>query len=217
MNKQKKSVGAWILTIVIFGLIIAGGIVPMLMWQNYIVGGIFLGVGLILLIIYIAKYNKMVRYRNKVNEALSLIDIYLKNRFDLIPNLVNIVKGYAKHEKETFEETTRLRNLAINATSEEEKLNYSNQLVPKMKDIVMIAEDYPKLQAEKLFKSLMEQLVDIEDHIVSARRIYDSNVNLYNSEIEIFPNNIVSGMFGFGREKMFKIDAGETIVPSVKM
>ena len=86
-----------------------------------------------------------------------------------------------------------------------------------MKDIVMIAEDYPKLQAEKLFKSLMEQLVDIEDHIVSARRIYDSNVNLYNSEIEIFPNNIVSGMFGFGREKMFKIDAGETIVPSVKM
>ena len=217
MNKQKKSVGAWILTIVIFALIIAGGIVPMLMWQNYIVGGIFLGVGLILLIIYIAKYNKMVRYRNKVNEALSLIDIYLKNRFDLIPNLVNIVKGYAKHEKETFEEITRLRNLAVNATSEEEKLNYSNQLVPKMKDIVMIAEDYPKLQAEKLFKSLMEQLVDIEDHIVSARRIYDSNVNLYNSEIEIFPNNIVSGMFGFGREKMFKIDAGETIVPSVKM
>lgn len=181
----------------------------------YVLGGILVGLGLILAIVLIATYNKMVRYRNKIQESLALVDIQLKMRFDLIPNLVSTVKGYAKHEKETFKETIALRNAAVAATDEQEKLDLSNKLVPKMKDIVMIAEDYPELQAQKLYKSLMEQLVDIEDRIVSARRIYDSNVNLYNTLIATFPNNLVANSFKFQKQQMYKIDAGENICPKV--
>ncbi|HCG58150.1 MAG TPA: hypothetical protein DEV78_02930 [Clostridiales bacterium] len=213
--KQKNYVLMWILTIFIFALLAAGSVVGFC-FNLYILGGVLAGLMLAIIILFVLQYNKMVRYRNKIQESLSLIDIQLKMRFDLIPNLVNTVKGYAKHEKETFKETIALRNAAIAATDEQEKLELSNKLVPKMKDIVMIAEDYPELKAQSLYKSLMEQLVDIEDRIVSARRIYDSNVNLYNTLIATFPNNLVATTFKFSKEQMYKIDAGENICPKVQ-
>lgn len=213
---MKNSKSFFIKALFVFLMIVlAGGAIASFIFRLYVLGGILVGLGLILTVALIATYNKMVRYRNKIQESLALVDIQLKMRFDLIPNLVSTVKGYAKHEKETFKETIALRNAAVAATDEQEKLDLSNKLVPKMKDIVMIAEDYPELQAQKLYKSLMEQLVDIEDRIVSARRIYDSNVNLYNTLIATFPNNLVSKIFKFQQQQMYKIDAGENICPKV--
>lgn len=213
---MKNSKSFFIKALFVFLMIVlAGGAIASFIFRLYVLGGILVGSGLILTVALIATYNKMVRYRNKIQESLALVDIQLKMRFDLIPNLVSAVKGYAKHEKETFKETIALRNAAVAATDEQEKLDLSNKLVPKMKHIVMIAEDYPELQAQKLYKSLMEQLVDIEDRIVSARRIYDSNVNLYNTLIATFPNNLVSKIFKFQQQQMYKIDAGENICPKV--
>lgn len=211
---MKKNTFLKTLLYVFLGLMLAGAIVSFVFGQ-FIVGGVLAGLFVLLLILIIAKYNKMIRYKNKVSEALSLIDIHLKMRFDLVPNLVETVKGYAKHEQETFVKTLELRALAVGAKTEKEKLEYSNQLVPKMKDIVMIAEDYPKLQADKLYKSLMEQLTDIEDRLVSSRRIYDSNVGLYNTLIQTFPNNAIAKIYGFEKETLFKIDSGENICPRV--
>lgn len=211
---MKKNTFLKTLLYVFLGLMLAGAIVSFVFGQ-FIVGGILAGFFVLLLLLIIAKYNKMIRYKNKVSEALSLIDIHLKMRFDLVPNLVETVKGYAKHEQETFVKTLELRALAVGAKTEKEKLEYSNQLVPKMKDIVMIAEDYPKLQADKLYKSLMEQLTDIEDRLVSSRRIYDSNVGLYNTLIQTFPNNAIAKIYGFEKETLFKIDSGENICPRV--
>lgn len=211
---MKKNTFLKTLLYVFLGLMLVGAIVSFV-FSQFIVGGILAGFFVLLLILIIAKYNKMIRYKNKVSEALSLIDIHLKMRFDLVPNLVETVKGYAKHEQETFVKTLELRALAVGAKTEKEKLEYSNQLVPKMKDIVMIAEDYPKLQADKLYKSLMEQLTDIEDRLVSSRRIYDSNVGLYNTLIQTFPNNAIAKIYGFEKETLFKIDSGENICPRV--
>lgn len=171
----------------------------------------------ILFIVVVFKYNTIIRYKNKIKESFSLVDIHLKLRFDLIPNLVSVVKKYAEHEKEVFSNITKLRNMAVNATDNKTKLDYANQLVPKMKNVIAVAEAYPELKADKLFKSLMEQLVDVEDRIVSARRIYDSNVALYNTYIDVFPNNIISRNFNFQREELFRIDAGENIAPIVSL
>jgi len=184
--------------------------------QQLILGTIFCVLTVALIITHISIYNKMVRYKNKVKESLALVDIHLKLRFDLVPNLVNTVKGYAKHEKEVLTEVTRLRNLAVKATDESKKLDYSNQLVPQMKSLIAVAESYPELKAQPLFKDLMEQLGDIEDRIVSARRIYDSNVNEYNSLIKTFPSNLLAKTYGYTEEVLFKIDANEKVLPVVK-
>lgn len=215
---MKKNSGLKFLLLVVFLCLVAVSITLVVLGDELMVLGIVLAiVNIALLITYISVYNKIVRYKSKVKESLALIDIHLKLRFDLIPNLVNTVKGYAKHEKEVFEEVTRLRNLAVNASSESEKLEYSNQLVPQMKNLIAVAEDYPKLQADKLFKNLMEQLVEVEDRIVSSRRIYDSNVGAYNTLIKTFPNNLVANIYGFEEQTMFRIDTGENICPKVSM
>ena len=179
-------------------------------------GTILLVVSAFVLVGVVSGYNKMVRYRNKIKESLALVDIQLKLRFDLIPNLVNTIKGYAKHEKELLQDVVKLRNQAASSTDEKEKLEFANKLVPQMKHMVAVAESYPELKSSAMFKSLMEQLVDIEDRLVSARRIYDSNVNEYNTTLQVFPNNFIGYMFGFKKEELFKIDAGESIVVSVK-
>ena len=196
------------LLLILFGVLII---------QNNIIVGIILFVLAILLLIFVVVgYNKMVRYKNKVKESLALIDIQLKLRFDLIPNLVNVVKGYTEHEKEVLTEVVKLRNLALSSENEEQKIEYANKLVPYLKSVVAIAEGYPDIKSSSLFKNLMEQLVDVEDRIVASRRIYDSNVNLYNTIIETFPNNILAFLFEFDNEKMFKIDAGENLCPTIK-
>lgn len=177
----------------------------------------FVGVAVILLVVMVSKYNTLIKYKNKVKESLSLIDVQLKLRFDLIPNLVRVVKKFAEHEKEVLTEVTKLRNLAVKETDEKQKLEYANKLVPQMKSIVAISENYPKLKSDTMFKSLLEQLVDVEDRIASARRIYNSNVNVYNTHIEVFPNTMIAKSFGFEREELFTIEVGENLAPKINM
>jgi LemA protein len=174
-------------------------------------------VAFIIFVMIISKYNSIVRYKNKVRESFALIDVQLKLRFDLIPNLVSVVKKYAEHEKETLTEIAKLRNLAVNSTDKKERLDYANKLVPQIKNIVAISENYPDLKSDSLFKSLMDQIVDVEDRIASARRIYDSNVNVYNTHIETFPNNMIANAFNFTREEMFRIDVGENLLHKIEL
>ncbi|MBQ7578973.1 MAG: LemA family protein [Clostridia bacterium] len=161
-----------------------------------ILGAIITFIMLIFILNFISKRNDMIRAYNKVQESLSLIDIQLKLRFDLIPNLVAVVKGYARHERAVFKEITKLRNLATLATTEEEKLDYANKIVPKMREIVALAEDYPDIKADALFKSLMAELVIVEDKIVAARRFYDSNVSIYNTKLDISLTTLLQVFLG---------------------
>lgn len=172
---------------------------------------------LVLIFPVIGIYNKMVRYRNKVKESLALVDIHLKLRFDLIPNLVKVVKEYSKHEKEVFTSIIETRKKAVEAINEKEKLEYANELIPQLRHILMIAEDYPELKADSLYKSLMEELILIEDKIAASRRFYDSNVSEYNTLIESFPNKLVASMFGFEYMKLFKIDVGESLASKLDL
>ena len=178
---------------------------------------VFLVFVVILIIVLSSKYNQMVRYRNKVAESLRLIDIHLKLRFDLIPNLVTTVKAYTKHEKEVFEKLIELRSKAANSTDEKEKIELANEIVPNIRHLLFVAEDYPELKADALYKSLMEELILVEDKIAAARRFYDSNVNEYNTLIGVFPNNIVANMFGFTPTELFKIDVGENFSAKINM
>ena len=182
-----------------------------------VLGAVLAFFGFVGIIFIISSRNTMVRYKHKVSEALALIDIQLKLRFDLIPNLVNTVKGYAKHEKESFEEVIKLRNLALKSEDEKETIDLANKAVPLMKSIIAISEDYPELKASKLYLNLMEQLEEVEDKIVAARRIYDSNVNIYNTKLDVFPHNLVASMFGFEKEKLFRIDANEKVNIDVEL
>ena len=217
-DNMKKNLFLLVLFALVEIAFVAGGAMVMISAPSLLYVGIgIVVVGVILLIVMIAKYNQMVRYRNKVKEGFALIDVHLKMRFDLIPNLVSTVKGYAKHEKELLEEVTRLRQQATEAHDEKERIECGNKLMPYMKNLIAVAEGYPELKASALYKSLMEQLVDIEDRIVSARRIYDSNVNMYNTLIEVFPTNLIASAFGFAREQLFTIETGEKIVPSVNL
>jgi LemA protein len=176
-----------------------------------IVGAVLAFINVVMLLFVVVSRNMMIRYKNKVKEALALVDIQLKQRFDLIPNLVNVVKGYAKHEKEVLTEVTKLRNLALKSTDEKETIKLANKAVPLMKTLIAVSENYPELKANKVFQNLMEELVYVEDKIVAARRMYDSNVNLYNTKVEVFPDNLVASTFGFEKEELFKIDANEKI------
>jgi len=186
-------------------------------YQNIIMGILMIILAVIISVFTISIYNKIIKNKNKVKESFSLIDVQLKLRFDLIPNLVTIVKKYASHEKEVLTEITKLRNLAEKTTNEKEKLDYANKMVPQMKNLIAIAEGYPELKSSMVFKSLMEQLSDVEDRIAASRRIYDSNVSRYNTLIEEFPNNIIAKIFGYKRETVFRIDIGENIMQKIDM
>ena len=213
--ENKSSNSKFIIIFLLVGMFVASIAMPIMDNGLLSISIPLFVITVILFIIVITTYNKAVKYRNKVREGLSLIDIHLKMRFDLVPNLVNAVKGYAKHEKEVFAEVIELRNKAVDATNENEKIEYANKLLSGIKSVVAIAEDYPELKAKSLYKKLMNSLVEIEDRIVASRRIYDSNVNLYNTHIETFPNNIICKCFGFSREELFRIETGEQIVPNV--
>lgn len=171
----------------------------------------------IIFCVAVSKYNKMVKYRNKVKESLRLIDIQLKSRFDIIPNLVNTVKAYSKHENEVFSKLIEARKNAMKASDEKEKLVYANEMIPEMRQVLVIAEDYPELKADSLYKSLMEELILIEDKIAASRRFYDSNVNEYNTLIGVFPNNVFASMFGFHEMELFKIEVGENFGSKINM
>lgn len=159
----------------------------------------------VLLIYVVSTYNKLVRLKNTVEEAFSTMDVYLKKRWDLIPNIVETVKGYAKHEKETLEGVIGLRNGAYDKMSPEEKIDANQELSRGITKIMALAESYPDLKANDNFKDLSSQLQKVEEDIANARKYYNAVVRNYNDKVEMFPSNIVANIFKFKEEKMFEI------------
>lgn len=180
-------------------------------------GIIILALLVVFLTICISKYNKMVKYKNKVKESLRLVDIHLQLRFDLIPNLVETVKAYCKHEEAIFNKLIEVRKMAVETKDEKEKLGYANELVPLMKQVLVISEDYPELKADSLYRNLIDELILVEDKLAASRRFYDSNVSEYNTFIGMFPNNIIASMGGFKEMELFKIDVGENFSSKINM
>lgn len=154
----------------------------------------------------IVVYNGLVTLKNRVDEAWSDIDVQLKRRYDLIPNLLETVKGYAKHEEGVFTKVTEARNMAMSAGGDPKKMADSeNMLSGALKSLFAVAENYPDLKANQNFMSLQEELADTEDKIQAARRFYNGNVRDFNIKIEVFPNNLLAGMFGFKKRDLFEL------------
>ncbi|MGB6178737.1 LemA family protein [Carnobacterium sp.] len=179
---------------------------------------IILGIIIILfLIFYVVTYNSLVRARIWVKEAWSQIDVQLKRRNDLIPNLVETVKGYAKHEQETFEKVIQMRNQLTQVSSEnhEEQIQLSNQLSDTLKTIFALSESYPDLKANQNFIQLQEELTATENKIAYARQLYNSSVATFNSKLESFPSNIVANIHNFKSEALLEIPLEEKKVPNI--
>jgi len=178
---------------------------------------VFAVIVLILLTYGIATYNTLVALRNHISEAWSNIDTELKRRYDLIPNLVEIVKGYAKHERATMEEVTRLRNLcAADRGSVRHQEGTERQLVGAVQKLLAVAEAYPDLKANRNFLELQRELVNTEDRIQAARRFYNGNVRDMRNKCERFPSNIIAGMFKFTLHDFFDVEPAVREVPSVQ-
>ena len=160
----------------------------------------------ILAIVVISIYNNLVKLNVRTDEAWSDIDIQLKRRYDLIPNLIETVKGYAKHEKEAFENVTRARAEALGAESVGDKAKAENQIEGALKSIFAVAEAYPDLKANQNFAQLQADLTDTEDKIQASRRFYNSNVREMNIAVQTFPTNIFANMFNFKKRDLFELD-----------
>ncbi len=175
-----------------------------------------MGIGLILIIIIavlalwaVAIYNGLIKLKNRVDEAWSDIDVQLKRRYDLIPNLINTVKGYAAHEKELFEKVTEARTQAMGAQNPADKEKAENMLSGALKSLFAVAENYPDLKANQNFLELQRELTDTEDKIQASRRFYNGNVRDFNTKIEVFPNNIFAGMLHFVKRDFFQANNEE--------
>ena len=180
---------------------------------------ILLAIVAAIVIFVIGLYNRLVTLRQRVREAWADIDVQLKRRWDLIPNLVETVKGYAAHERQTFESVTQARSAAMAAAqtgSPEQRAQAENALGAALLNLRAVAEAYPQLQAIQEFKDLSENLTATEDKIAFARRFYNGNVRDYNTAIQTVPTNIIAGMFGFTAEQYFElVDTKEREVPKV--
>ncbi len=174
----------------------------------YIIIGIIIFLVLILLYV-LTTYNSLVRLKNKVEEAFSTMDVYLKKRWDLIPNLVETVKGYAKHEKDTLREVIEMRNVPYDSMNTEDKIDVNNKLSRGIMNIMALAEAYPDLKANENFKDLSNQLTKVEEDIANSRKYYNGCVRMINDKIAMFPSNIIANMFGFKKQVMFEINETE--------
>ena len=162
------------------------------------------GVVVIGVVYLVATYNGFIVLAARIKEALSNIDVQLKRRADLIPNLVETVKGYAKHEKEVFENVTKARASLMGAGTLQEKAEANNQVTSALKTLFAVAEAYPQLQSSDNFKDLQRQLEDTEDKVAYSRQFYNTNVLEYNTRIQTFPGNILGNMFGFKQYEFFQ-------------
>lgn len=170
----------------------------------------------VLILWLILTYNGLVSSRNRVQEAWSDIEVQLKRRYDLIPNLVNTVKGYAGHEDSVFTKVTEARAAAMGAHSMKDHAKTENMLSDTLKSLFSVAEAYPQLQASQNFAQLQSELTDAEDKIQAARRFYNANARDYNTKLEVFPTNMIAGTFGFTRREFFDAPDTETERPEVK-
>ncbi len=171
---------------------------------------------LLIAIFVILEYNKLVSLRVRAKNAWSKIDIQLKRRYNLIPNLVETVKGYAKHERETFELVTQARNLMQNAKTVKEKAKANSQLAGALKSLFAVVENYPTLKANENFKMLQEELEGTENKIAYARQFYNDAVMMLNTAIQKFPTNMIASMFHFKEMDMFEASSEDKKVPKVK-
>jgi LemA protein len=179
--------------------------------------GIILAVVVLVAFYAIAIYNKLIKLKNLVAEAWSGIDVQLKKRYDLIPNLVETVKGYAAHEKDTFENVTRARAAAQQATTVEGQQAAEKNLSSALMNLIAVAERYPDLKANTNFLQLQNTLGEVEGDIEKARRYYNGNVREQNTLIESFPSNIIANLFGFVKSVMFELEnPAEKQAPQVK-
>ncbi len=176
---------------------------------------IILGFLAIVVLWVVLAYNSLIVLKNRVKEAWSDIDVQLKRRYDLIPNLVETVKGYASHEQQTFEKVIQARNMAMNAQGVKQKGEAENVLAGALKSIFALSENYPELKASVNFLELQRELSDTENKIQAARRFYNGNVIELNNKIETVPTNIIANMFGFKLAEFFEIEEGEKVVPKV--
>jgi LemA protein len=167
---------------------------------------IVIAVVVLLAIFLVTAYNGLIRRRNQIENAWSQIDVQLKRRLDLIPNLVETVKGYAQHEQRVFEETSKARAEAMRAAGVGETREAEQKLTAALTDLRAVAENYPDLRATENFQRLQADLAEIEDEIQASRRIYNSNVQAYNTKIQIFPNSIVANQGGFTPREFFEIE-----------
>ena len=173
---------------------------------NWISRWVILIILIIIFIVYIiVKYNGLVKLKNFVKNAFADIDVQMKARFDLVENLVNTVKGYAIHEKDTLTQIIQARNSFISAKTDGEKLAANDQLSGVLKNLFAVAESYPDLKANQNFLQLQTELSDIENKIAAARRFFNSCVKDYNTSIESFPTNVIAKMFGFKQDEFFSI------------
>ena len=171
----------------------------------FVIGGIIV----VLIILIIICYNNLVLARNKVKEEWSGIDVQLERRFDLIPNLVETVKGYAKHENETLTKITELRTAWNEAKTIDEKGKLNSSLTSNLSSIYAIAENYPELKANESFLQLQLELTNTEEKIAGSRNSYNSAVNTYNNKIEMIPTNIVASLFHFEKAELFQVESEE--------
>jgi len=179
-------------------------------------GWIILGVLVVIGFMLVAMYNGLVQLRVRCDSAWSDIDVQLKRRHDLIPNLVETVKGYAAHEKGTFENIAKFRSMAMQATSPADKAAAENQLTGALKSLFAVAENYPELKASEEFTQLQGSLSQTEDNIQNARRYYNAVVRDLNTKIQVFPTNILAGMFGFQARQFFEAAATDREPVAVK-
>lgn len=182
---------------------------PMILW-------IILGVVIILLGWLILTYNGLISARNRVDEAWSDIDVQLKRRYNLIPNLVNTVKGYASHEEKVFTDVTQARTAAMGAQTPADHAKTENMLTGALKSLFAVAENYPTLQASANFLHLQQELTDAEDKIQAARRFYNGNTRDFNTKLQVFPTNLIGGLFGFKDKQFFDAPEEAKAVPEVK-
>jgi LemA protein len=171
-----------------------------------IVALIVIGVIILLVIWVIALYNGLVKMRNRIEAAWAQIDVQLKRRWDLIPNLVETVKGYAAHERETLEAVTNARNMAVNAQGPQQSAQAENVLSGALKSLFAVSEAYPDLKANQNFLNLQEELTSTEDRIAYSRQFYNDMVRSYNTKIQQFPAVILAGMFHFTEREYFEAD-----------
>ena len=169
----------------------------------------------LLVLWFIGVYNSLVQLRNKVRNQFSQIDVQLKRRFDLVPNLVETVKGYAKHEKETFTEVIEARNKFKTASTPEEEMEASGELSKALSRIMVLAEAYPELKSNENFLKLQEDLKDCEEKIAYSRQFYNDSVLSYMNKVQMFPSNIIANMFGFKEMKYFEVAEDEKAAPKV--
>lgn len=171
----------------------------------------------VILIIYVIKtYNTLISLRNKKDGEWSQIDIQLKRRADLIPNLVETVKGYAKHEKGTLEDVIKARNTFVTASTPEEEMKASGELTKTLNKLMALSEAYPELKANENFISLQKDLKETEDKITYARQFYNDSVLKYNNKVQMFPSNIVANIFNFKQGIFFEIEESDKKTPVVK-